>query len=185
MTEALMMTWIEHCLAPYVSTAPEGIIPVLFLDSYGVHKMGSVNRTINDLGIEVIILPPGCTGITQPVNIGYNKPLKNLICVRYEEWMVTNSEDLSKPPRRIDIARWIVDAKHNMKRSTMVNAWMRHDFEYFPHASCVVDVPEVVHAVTAKDVTVISDMDDDGSGGDDGGDNDSGSGGGNDVVTVS
>ena len=42
----------------------------------------------NDLGVEVIILPPGCTGVTQPVDIGYNKSFKNLIRDQYEEWMV-------------------------------------------------------------------------------------------------
>ncbi len=72
-----------------------------------------------------------------------------------------------------------------MKRSTMVNAWMRHDFEYFPRMSRVVDVPEVVRVATAaEDVTVISDMDDNGGGndggddGNDGGDDGSGNNGG-------
>ena len=185
MSEALMMTWIEHCLAPHVATAPEGVTPLLFLDSYGVHKMSSVNRAINDLGVEVIILPPGCTGITQPVDIGYNKPFKNLVRDQYEEWMVKDSEDLSKPPCRVDIARWIVHSESVMKRSTMVNAWMRHDFEYFPRASRVVDVPEVVRVATAaEDVTVISDMDDNG-GGNDGGDDGSGNNAGAVVSVVS
>jgi hypothetical protein len=178
MSESLMLMWIEHSLAPYVATAPDGIIPLLFLDSYGVHKMGSINRAINDLGVEVIILPPGCTGLTQPVDIGYNKPFKGLVRDQYEEWMVTDSEDLSEPPRRVDIARWIADAERNMKRSTMVNAWMRHDFEYFPRASPVIDVPPVV-VTAAEDVTEISDMDDDG-GGNDGGDD----GTGNDAGAV-
>ena len=44
--------------------ALEGITSVLFLDSYGVHKIGSVNRAINNLGVDVIIISPGCTGIT-------------------------------------------------------------------------------------------------------------------------
>ncbi len=163
MSEALMMTWIETCLAPHVATAPEGVTPLLFLDSYGVHKMmGSMNGAINDLGVEVIILPPGCTGVTQPVDIGYNKPFKNLVRDQYEEWIGKDSKDLLKPPRRLNIARWVVHSVSMMKRSTMVNAWMRHDFEYFPRESRVVDVPEVVLvSTTAEDVTVISDMDDD------------------------
>jgi hypothetical protein len=43
MSEGLMMMWVEQCLAPYVAMAPDGIIPLLFLDSFNVHKMGSVN----------------------------------------------------------------------------------------------------------------------------------------------
>ena len=79
MSEQLMMMWICECLASYSAMAPEGIIPLLFLDSFGVHKMGSVNWAINDLSVEVIIIPPGFTGLVQPVNIGYNEPFKNLV----------------------------------------------------------------------------------------------------------
>ena len=160
MSESLMLMWIQQSLAPYVALAPDGIIPLLFLDSYGVHKMGSVNRAINDLGVEVIIIPPGCTGITQPVDIRYNKPFKGLVRDQYEEWMVKDSEDLSVPPRRVDIARWIVHAEKNMKQSTLVNAWMRHDLEYFPRASLVVDVPLEVNVPTGEDdaTNLISDM---------------------------
>ena len=159
MSENLMMMWIEKSLAPYVAQAPDGVIPLLFLDSFGVHKMGSVNRAISDLGVEVIIIPPGCTGVTQPVDIGYNKPFKGLVRNKYEEWMIHESEDLTKPPRRVDIARWIVDAESEMKKSTLVNAWMRHDLEYFPSASRVVDVPPVVQVEMDEDVTnFISDI---------------------------
>ena len=186
MSESLMMMWIEKSLAPYVAQAPDGIIPLLFLDSYSVHKMGSVNRVISDLGVEVIIIPPGCTGVTQPVDIGYNKPFKGLVRDRYEEWMVNESDDLTKPPRRINIARWIVDAENKMKKSTLVNAWMRHDLEYFPRASTVVDVPPVENvpmgdvvsvppvvnvAVGDDDTNFISDM---GAGSDDDAANDAG-----------
>jgi hypothetical protein len=41
----------------------------------------------------------------------------------------------------------------------MVNAWMRHDLEYFPCASPMVDVPPVVQVPMGEDVTnLISDM---------------------------
>ena len=159
MSESLMLMWVEQSLAPYVATAPDGIVPLLFLDSFSVHLMGSVNRAINALGVEVIIIPPGCTSVTQPVDIGYNKPFKGLVRDQYEEWMIHDSEDLSTPPRRVDVARWIVEAERNMKRSTMVNSWMRHDLEYFPRASPVVDVPPVVRVPTVEDITnLISDM---------------------------
>ena len=75
--------------------------------------------------------------------------------------MVEDSEDLTKPPRRVDIARWIVAAERNMKKSTLgVNAWMRHDLEYFPSASPVVDVPLVVNVPMGEDdvTNFISDM---------------------------
>lgn len=162
MSESLMMMWIQKILKPYVDMAPEGIIPLLFLDSYGVHKMGSVNRAINNLGVQVIIIPPGCTGVTQPVDVGYNKPFKGLVRDKYEEWMVKDSEDLSKPPRRVDIARWIVQSEREMKPATLCNAWMRHDLEYFPRASTAVNVPMIVNVpmMVEENNNVVSEIDD-------------------------
>ncbi len=153
MSKGLVLKWVEQTLAPYVATAPNGIIPLLSLDSYSVHLMGSVSHAINALGVEVIIIPPGCTSVVQPVDIGYNKPFKGLVREKYEEWMIHDSEDLSKPPRQVDVARWIADAECEMKRSTMVNAWMRHDLEYFPRASPMVDVPPVLQVPMGEDVT--------------------------------
>ena len=37
-----MIEWVDDVLAPYVATAPPGIIPILFLDSFKVHMLGSV-----------------------------------------------------------------------------------------------------------------------------------------------
>ena len=152
MSENLMLMWVEKVLKPYVATAPPGITPLLFLDSFGVHKMGSVNRAINDLGVEVIIIPPGCTGLTQPVDVGYNKPFKGLIRDKYEEWMIKESEDLTKPPRRVDIAHWIVKSEQEMSATTLRNAWMRHDLEYFPCGSTVVSENVNVNDVSVSTV---------------------------------
>ena len=42
MDEAVMVAWVDDVLAPYVATAPDHIIPILILDSYRCHMMGSV-----------------------------------------------------------------------------------------------------------------------------------------------
>ena len=71
-----MLEWIEDVLKPNVANVPPGIVPILFLDSFTVHKMGSVVNAIQALGVEVDFIPPGCTGMVQPVDVGYNKPFK-------------------------------------------------------------------------------------------------------------
>ncbi len=58
-----MLKWIYEILAPYVATAPEGVVPILFLDSFSVHMMATVVNVIQDLGIQVEFIPPGCTGL--------------------------------------------------------------------------------------------------------------------------
>ncbi len=73
--------------------------------------------------------------------------------------MVKDSDGLTKPPRCVDVACWISEAKQNMKKSTLVNAWMLDNIEYFPCTSPEVDVPPAVNVPMGEDATyLISDM---------------------------
>jgi hypothetical protein len=67
-----MFLWVDNILAPYVDTAPEGIVPILFLDAFSVHQMQSVVSRIQALGVEVVPIPGGCKCVIQPVDIGFN-----------------------------------------------------------------------------------------------------------------
>ena len=62
-----MHTWIDQVLAPHAATAPQGIVPSLLLDIYHYHMMCSVVDIIEDIGIQVIHIPGGCTGMCQLV----------------------------------------------------------------------------------------------------------------------
>ena len=79
MDERVMLFWVEKVLKPYVLTAPDNIVPILFLDSYRCHMMASVVQAIEDLGVEVEHIPSGCTALCQPVDIGFNRPFKSWI----------------------------------------------------------------------------------------------------------
>ena len=59
-----------------LSSSVPDVIPVLILDSYRCHMMASVVHRIQDLGVEVIHIPGGCTSLCQPVDVGLNKPFK-------------------------------------------------------------------------------------------------------------
>ena len=62
--------------------------------------MSSVVHAIQDLGIEVDHIPGGCTDLGQPLDMGVNKPLKNLIRRRWEEHMLEEGLAMTvpKPP---------------------------------------------------------------------------------------
>jgi hypothetical protein len=72
MDERVMLRWVEDVLAPYVALAPPGIIPVILLDSFRCHIMASAVNVIQDLGCKVVHIPGGCTGLVQPLDVGYN-----------------------------------------------------------------------------------------------------------------
>ena len=85
--------------------APDGV-PLVFLDSYHCHIMGSVVMAIQNLGVEVEHIPGGCTYLCQPVDVGVNKPFKKLIRDKWEQWMIsegivhgTNIPPPPPPPR--------------------------------------------------------------------------------------
>ena len=62
-------------------------MPYLALDSYQCHMMQSVVHAIQDLGVEVLHIPGGCTGLCQPLDFGVNKPLKKIVQEQREDWM--------------------------------------------------------------------------------------------------
>ena len=80
--------WVDMVLKPYVNTAPEDMVPILFLDSYCCHMMNSVVTVIQDLGVQVEHIPGGCTSLYQPVDIGINKLFKAFLRKAWEKWMI-------------------------------------------------------------------------------------------------
>ena len=85
MDEACMIEWVHLVIQPWADSAPVGIVPVLYLDSYQCHLRDSVVSKVQVLGLEVKHIPGGCTGLGQPLDVGYNKPLKNKIRQKWEE----------------------------------------------------------------------------------------------------
>ena len=89
-------------LKPYVESAPEGIVPLLLLDSYHCHVMASVVNEIQGLGVQVEHIPGGCTYLCQTVDIGINKPYKKHMRRQWELWMISEGmvKGTTSPPSR-------------------------------------------------------------------------------------
>ena len=127
-----MNQWIDEVLAPDVATAPAGIVPILFLDSFSVHLKGSIVRKIQDLGVQVEFIPPGCTGLLQPVDVGFNKAFKAKLRTEYNGWLLDQDPDLPIPgTTRRDVSDWIIAAEKNVTDETLKNAWRKTGYSYF------------------------------------------------------
>jgi hypothetical protein len=130
-SEDIMLEWIDEVLALHVATAPPGIVPLLFLDSFAVHMMGSVVNKIQELGFEVDFIPPGCTGLVQPVNVGYNKSFKAKMKDQYMDWLMV--QDPNAPiakTTRPNVVGWILATKRNISQQVIRNAWRKTGFSY-------------------------------------------------------
>ena len=111
MDEAMMLQWVKEVLEPWSKNVPDGIVPYLLLDSYKCHLMTSVVHAIQDPRIEVEHIPGGCTGLVQPLDMDANKPLKNQIRRRWEEYMLEEglAMTVSKPPTQQQMATWVTE----------------------------------------------------------------------------
>jgi DDE superfamily endonuclease len=128
MDERVMLLWVQKVLKPYIDRAPLGVVPIIFLDSYRCHMMESVVQEIQGLGVEVEHIPGGCTFLCQPVDVGYNKPLKVRIRKEWVEWMIREGliNGTTSPPSRELICQWVDTATTEISKETTFNAW-RHD----------------------------------------------------------
>ncbi len=135
----------------HIETAPVGILPILFLDSYRCHMMASVVGMIQDLGVEVEHIPGGCTSLCQPVDIGVNKPFKNRIRQQWEEWMIAEglANGTTSPPTRENIIEWTRIATNSMPSQMIKNAWRHGQYSWFPPAAAAEGPPAVVNAEEA------------------------------------
>ena len=142
MDEAVMLQWVKEVLEPWSKHVPAGIVPYLLLDSYKCHLMSSVVRAIQDLGIEVDHIPGGCTGLVQPLDVGVNKPLKNRIRRKWEEYMLEEglAMNVSKTLTRQRMAPWVTESLDDLGEHTVKAAWRRNGYSYFPQVEVQVQV---------------------------------------------
>ena len=88
MDKRVMVFWVVKVLKPYVESALEHVIPIIFLLSYRCHIMGLVVNAIQSMGCKVQHIPGRCTCLCQPVDVGYNKPFKSQACTSWVRWMI-------------------------------------------------------------------------------------------------
>ena len=80
--------------------------------------MAPVVNQIQELGVEVIHIPGGCTSLCQPVDVGFDKPFKDRIRRMWTSWMISEGiihGTTSALPRR-DVATWVDKAMEDMTR---------------------------------------------------------------------
>ena len=103
MDESMMLLWIELCISPWKDTLPPQAVPLLILDSFCVHMMGPIVAKIQSMGFEVQHIPGGCTYLCHPIDVGMNKPIKNLVAEQWEDWVdkegIREGREMKTPSR--------------------------------------------------------------------------------------
>lgn len=71
----LLVNWIEEYLVPALPPGPR----LLALDVAKFHSTDEVLTTLRSNNITPSMIPPGCTGLVQPLDVSVNKPFKNIL----------------------------------------------------------------------------------------------------------
>ena len=134
MDEEVMYLWIREVLQPYLAGAPPDVHPVLFLDSYRCHTMAPIVKSIQGLGCQVEHIPPGCTPLCQPIDIGVCKPLKDRMKSSCDDFIFGQYEagrTKFNSPSRGELATWIYQALHDISSNTIRNSWSYGEYGYY------------------------------------------------------
>jgi DDE superfamily endonuclease. len=134
MDERLMLVWVEEVLRPWAEEAPDGIVPFLLLNSYRCHMADAVKRLMDEIGVEYQYIPGGSTGLCQPVDVGINKPFKDRMIRKWEQFLMDDREEevrgkIPSPSREV-LSQWVIDSLNNMDAQLVKNAWNGPGFAY-------------------------------------------------------
>jgi hypothetical protein len=94
-----------------------------------------VVHRIQEMGVEVIHIPGGCTGLCQSVDVGFNKPFKDCIRQLWIDWMIGEglaTGTMTLPTRKV-VAEWIDAVMTGMQSENTIikNAWRKTGYEWF------------------------------------------------------
>jgi hypothetical protein len=130
--------------------------------------MASVVSRIEALGVHVIHIAGGCTGLTQPLDVGINRSFKARCRRMWEEWLVDllDATNEVRDATREEVSEWAAAVFWELVGSRILrNSWRKTGFDWFPG---VVDPDDIVEGDEGGD-----DGHDNGrSNGDDSGDDD-------------
>ena len=124
MSERVMLDWVDSVLKPWALGAPDGVRPLLMLDSYRCHTLASVREAIQASGVELVVIPGGCTCLCQPVDVGINKPFKNYMQEKWVYHLISRRHEAVNgkipAPTREELVQWVIDCKDRLTDITVL-----------------------------------------------------------------
>lgn len=127
-TEATMIQYIERIILPYVNANRERSddAAVVIMDNFKGQVTPAISKLLEDNTIHVCLLPPNTTDKLQPMDLAVNKPAKDFLREKFQEWysdqiwkqldpsvgieeQQLQPVDLSLPALRELGAKWLVE----------------------------------------------------------------------------
>ena len=160
--ESVLVNWITDMLVPALPTGPR----LLALDVAKFHKTNAVLDTLHSHDIIPAMIPPGCTGLMQPLDVAINKPLKDILqslvedaLDRYEEQSGEDLREMGRTSavedRRVLVQHCLADAWETFcttKRELIVSSFRKVGLSLPIDGSC--DEELSVKGIPSEDLKV-------------------------------
>ena len=147
-TEETMVQYIENIIVPYVERTRENFgadqSALVIMDNFKGQVTPKINRLLEDNNIHACLLPANTTDLLQPMDISVNKPAKDFLKRKLEQWYsdevmkqlkgVTDIESAEIEPINISFsamkvltAKWLVEMGDFLASNPqfIVNGYMR------------------------------------------------------------
>jgi hypothetical protein len=116
--EELTIQWIDQELIPELNPTAQNEV-LLALDAAAFHKTPAILQKLRNNYIITALVPPGCTGLLQPLDTAVNKPFKELLREQTELYMDAREEAGDNPEK------WSASQKRVMVTHVVAEAWNR------------------------------------------------------------
>ena len=111
MDEALTLDWIKTVW----SRRPGGLLKkksMLVLDSFRCHRMPTIKAQLKQERTDLVIIPGGLTRLLQPLDVAVNKPMKDALRQRWNQWLTSDSHSFTaggrmRQPTLVEVVCWI------------------------------------------------------------------------------
>jgi hypothetical protein len=118
--------------------------------------MALVVSRIVALGVKVIHIPGGCTGLCQPLDVSVNQSFKSHVCRMWEEWLTSLLEESNevRDATRKEVSEWMVVVSWEMVgKRILQNCWRKMGFDWFPG---LVDQEDVIADTTTMILEIVT-----------------------------
>jgi hypothetical protein len=128
-----MNDWVDGVLVPHLQQKAAGTPVFLFLDQFSAHDSAPFRARMEAIGVQLRLIPGGCTWLCQPIDVGIGKPFKDRLRENWWDWMIGPSEfdAIIGNASRDEIQQWITEVWDAMPEDIIRNSWLKTDFSWF------------------------------------------------------
>jgi len=122
--------YTRQIIKPYFRTMPKNLKGLILVDNHSSHVV--MKEVLSQLNVEVIYFPPNCTGLLQPLDISFNKEVKDQYREMWLQWQLDpegNKKMIVIPHKNKDdlthetLIMWISRSLKLIEKENIINCW--------------------------------------------------------------